>query len=64
MGKRGGRPLCIWLAGELLCKEVDRKYTGCNLKLSWTVLLFKGLCAVNRLNTVNPKIFFLDGWRD
>ena len=43
-----------------LYKEVDKKYTGCNLKT--TKLLdcaLLGVCAVIRSNTV---IFFMNGW--
>ena len=45
-----------------LYKEVDKKYTGCNLK---TTELFDcaliGVCVVIRLNTVSPKITVYPG---
>ena len=40
-----------------LYKEVDKKYTGCNLKT--TVLLdyaLVGVCGLTRLNMVNSKL--------
>ena len=34
-------------------KEVDKKYTGCNLKTTaWLVCALIGMCAVIRLNMV------------
>ena len=41
-----------------LCKEVDKKYTGCNLKTTELLdCVLIGICAVIRLNTVLSLFF-------
>ena len=40
-----------------LYKEVDKKYTGCNLKTTeFLDFVLMGVCAVIRLNTVSPNM--------